>query len=1371
MRPRRRIAAIVVGAILLTSGGVSTAFVPLANASQPTTSPQNPNAGGSPASSAISQNAYEGLANLQNLFAEQGANVPGSPADQAENAVENGAVAGLAAERSGSLAEEFGARIGDETFTFFFDFGLDALMKAAFGNPQASGFASLEREISFDFQQTMAQLTAIENSLKNLSGQISSTQAAAANTQCATAMSQASQYVTTIQVASTNLQSILNVPWVKANLTSTGAVQDMNTVGVAIFGGNAGSPKFLSGLNQVQVATSDLATLLTTDANSSAQGLVEACADATAANIAVALNPGQGSPAPLAVGLAESSYFGTMQTIVGYYASFVNIGRGLTTLGSQLAMGVTMVPPPSTISDVTDQCAGASPAASPGVMTCGGILQFNDVIGTSYTNAWQATGAGWAQMTDGYVASALGFNPATGYFANGDVAWVTDIAKANRSTNPLTSLSNPSYQARSNNSLISRPGLQTLSTWGADAPSPTSGSYSPSNPVFVNADGYVQAGLAQPSYGTNPQIQKALSVFTPATSSHWNALLNNNNQANTTNNENCFVNASGDLTSCLNTMTVGDLIGMTGLMNDGQRTFDNMILYTGETGVWSVNPTTTALNFNGAFQGTNGVPYTYNNDVRALSFLDTNIQPNTGFSVVFNDPSADDGVMGVNTIYPFFTGYQASNGVYTQSQTTNTTYSMGFFPVATNNAFVPGRYASAYLCSPGASNWTPMLLSMILGSKSAPYTGQILTNGDSLAIKCGSPGSPAFWGGTPGSMPFTGNTQFYRNPVLSLSQLGTSMAFVSCQSSGAAVACNPSDFLQTPGFLLNATPNYAQQTLQNYSIPAVNGAPTALNPQQQYTWPVIDLNPSTTPCRLTNFSQGSSGNIGIPQACAAMFNMFAAANWGADIGAIDVFLSPNTQTPNGSQVTARTINASGAPITGALAVSFAQVNTTGAAGWTTSTKGASVGQCATNFSTYFPTQNGQRNMLVCSVTIPPGGASFTAALPSGNSASAVARPASVLFSNASGTQVAGSAKTLTNQSAQTLLPPGPVTGLSAAISNGNAVTITWNTPKSSSPVTGYVLNATGPSGQASPQTTIPITQVTATGDSSSVTYPLPSSGLWTISLAAQNASGTGLAGSTIVALGTAKPSAPQNLMLIERTGGGVEFSWTPVLASPSVDNYVIQATSPTGVKAPVISVEQANALLPTPGVTGTWTYAVYAVNALGNGPVSTATINIQGGVPNPVAALVPTVDSAGRMNVTFSGSPGTVPAATSYTLAIFAPDQYGKPLAQQVIPAAGNVNSYTVAGFYEFGRNSPSGSYVVVIMPTNATGNGYITYSPVFLTTAFIKTLDRVAPIDQEVKGAAMDLAGLELKACREGRPDSITYLTGVCVAGVWTRR
>jgi hypothetical protein len=202
-----------------------------------------------------------------------------------------------------------------------------------------------------------------------------------------------------------------------------------------------------------------------------------------------------------------------------------------------------------------------------------------------------------------------------------------------------------------------------------------------------------------------------------------------------------------------------------------------------------------------------------------------------------------------------------------------------------------------------------------------------------------------------------------------------------------------------------------------------------------------------------------------------------------------------------------------------------------------------------------------------------------------------------------------------------------------------------------------------------------------------------------------------------------------------------------------------------------VSVQQANALLPTPSLTGTWTYSVYAVNALGNGPASTATINIQGGVPNPVAGLVASADAIGHVNVTFSGAPGTVPAPTSYTVALYAPGQYATPVAQAAVPSAGSVNSYTINGLYQFGRTSPAGAYVVVAMPTNAFGNGYLTYSPIYLTSSYIRTLDRVTAINQEIVGTALDLQALERKACIEGRADAVTYLTGICLQGTWTRR
>lgn len=112
----------------LLAGGLASALAPAASAARGTAlgavDPNPAAAAGLPAYDTA--NPYEGLDGLADLFAEQGADTPGTPAAQAESAVKNGAEAGLAAERSGDLAEEFGAKIGEEGLNFFFDFGLNS---------------------------------------------------------------------------------------------------------------------------------------------------------------------------------------------------------------------------------------------------------------------------------------------------------------------------------------------------------------------------------------------------------------------------------------------------------------------------------------------------------------------------------------------------------------------------------------------------------------------------------------------------------------------------------------------------------------------------------------------------------------------------------------------------------------------------------------------------------------------------------------------------------------------------------------------------------------------------------------------------------------------------------------------------------------------------------------------------------------------------------------------------------------------------------------------------------------------------------------------------------------------------------------------
>lgn len=1329
---------------------------------------------GSGAAIDANPDGYAGLDGVAGLFEEQSeSSLADTAAEALDDAAEGAEVAGEAAH----VAKEVGEKFANAAFDSLFDFGMDRLLNFLFIDPIEKDLKDLTNEVTADFAQTLSELNSIETGLKGLSQTISTSDANAAKGTCSTLMSTADGYVTTINDAYDNYQEVLTPTWQQNNLTSTGGVQDMNAIGNAVFNGvpGSGSPSFIDGLDDVYQASESLMNLMTSQGGSASSGLVASCGESIASSILTGLNPGTGYPEPLEVGLAETAYFGQLQTIVAYYTGWANVGRALSTSGGKLALGVTMSPAPTTGQAVTSLCYGAQPSGSVNMLSCGGIVQFNDNMNTSYNSAWQATGASWAQATNGLMGTALGYSDSDS-FSNGNVAWVTDIAVANQTNGKtVTSTSNPQYGNVNsnglpmvNNTLISQDGLTALSKQGVGAKNVAT-SNAPAagmSNVFVNANGFQQAGLTSAQVVSQLGLGVKANLLTPATSSHWNALLNNDNALLADNNNDCFVNASGDITSCLSNYSIAQLIGATGLMNAGQNSFDNLIIYTGEAGAWNMNQTETGIS---TPEGD------YNNAVSVLSFLDTNIVPNEGYSVVFNDPSAANGTMTTNTIFPF-----ASQGDYvflgpTVAMANNKPIQGPSFTQipsqGSSNSFGNG----SYLCSVGPSNWSPMLLTYILGSYDNPYSGLPLANGETLSLSCGSAGKPAGWGGSAGTMPFTANSDFYTSPQTVMSFDG--LAAVPCGSPGAQITCDNSGFTAVPGFFLNATQSSNLGGGADWT-----GSLNAFTPDTQYAWPVIDLNPSTTPCKLTNFSQGVNADggigLGVPQMCADLFAEYSAIAWGVDTGDVATFIEPNTNNNGNYQVTINMANNSSNAISGDLSISFTGVRAKGVS-FTTSTKGASVnsGACQAGYSPYFEGNAGAGNMMNCPVTIPAGGAQFIASIPTSSlngKPSVLAQPTAVLFANGPGTQVAGSVKTLTTNSVEPPLPPAPVSALNATATQDNkSVVLSWTVPaalESDYPITSYTVtgNLTGVSKTYTQS--IALSDVTVnSNNTATATVPLPAAGAWTISLAAVNANGAGPADTVQVALGQGVPPAPQNLTVVEQPNSGVELLWTPAVAYPTVDSYIVQPVSPAGKAGQKISVKQANLLLPPPSSTGTWTYKVYAINSMGNSPVSTATINIQGGVPNQVSNLVATVDPFGRLNVTFTGSPDTVPSPSSYTVAVYKPGDYTTPVTQEVLPAAGAVNSYSVAGIYQFGKNSPTGSYVVVVYPTNQLGNGPIAYSPVYVTSGFTKSLGQLADLAQELNGIPVILNDLERAACASGKAKNANYLTGTCSEGKWT--
>ena len=79
---------------------------------------------------------------------------------------------------------------------------------------------------------------------------------------------------------------------------------------------------------------------------------------------------------------------------------------------------------------------------------------------------------------------------------------------------------------------------------------------------------------------------------------------------------------------------------------------------------------------------------------------------------------------------------------------------------------------------------------------------------------------------------------------------------------------------------------------------------------------------------------------------------------------------------------------------------------------------------------------------------------------------------------------------------------------------------------------------------------------------------------FSVSVAATNANGTGLSGTTSVLLGSGPPPVPQNLKARELPNGRVLLSWTPIVASPPLDSYAITATPLLADGAPEIGPAQ-----------------------------------------------------------------------------------------------------------------------------------------------------------------------------------------------------
>lgn len=1246
-----------------------------------------------------------------------------------------------------SLSDEITSTLLDDLQDELFGLGFDFLLSLAFPEPNyEQEISQLESSLNAGFAQTNAELTAIQASINTLSQQVTNNVAASSQGSCQTLLSEADGYVTSLQKAYANYVDASSPNWVAANVSGQSGLNVLSIYGQQVFGSGPGAPPFLSGLNSVAVDTANLASLLNSSASGVASGgLIPTCANAVAASLAANSVP-TGSPATL--GTMENDYFTTMQQITGYYTSWVNLGTAMSVQGGVYASMLVSPTPPQNYQQAQGFCAGAvfSPPTNPPVMlTCSGVRSFAAGIDDEVDQAWASTGASWGQATAGVVQTALRADPATGYFAGGQTPWLANLA---------------SYGQTKAGSSNSRPALTGNVTVPANDPRAVN---------LTNASTTSQTGLQQPSWG-------GLS-FLPATSAQWDALLGLESSPNFYPNamvsssfNDCLPNSDNEVVSCVDPAgQVFNRIAATGMRNGASGVGPGLILYTGETTDW--NPAQSSWPAAMAYYQNAGFPQNVPS-AQVASYLDTSALMVAGRSAVINNPDPEDGDLTVADMYPFASN---TNGIGTIDQTAVTSIFALTQSATSGTVESTGVQCAQSEYPDGVTGQT---LLQFLGDSSTQFavgggtsiTNALVGNGSSTTLYCRNNGwePPNGTSGVP--VLATPDDSFYSEPQLYVAYApngGFDMGMWVCSDvtlqSGQVIRGNPCP--DNPWQI--TAPGGGDQP--GWMVSAGTGA--SVSPDVAYGWPVV--NTASAACKPSSVTQGSQGNVGAPSVCANYLDPFLTAFFGVDFGPLSATVAPTTGTAGNASVTIAVSNLGVSAQTANLGVLMGGSKSSNAV---TPRSGAKV--------TYATSASGPGTTLRCKVT---KGALACPSVQFAPGTTVVTIPVTgqrgtvdVLLDGISGPVQSGVYATAVGSvgpgpTAQTL-PPAAVTGVQAVAPNSNEVTVSWLVPLSTSPITSYQISYREPNG-GSGSLTVPVAQVQlsqpttgAGAQVASFTTDLPDAGFWTVSVAATNANGTGLSGTTSVLLGSGPPPVPQNLKARELPNGRVLLSWTPIVASPPLDSYAITATSPSGqvssFNVTALSTYETQPLT----TTGVWTFSVSAKNASGTSSAASVRINVVGSVPGMVQALSASVSGSGTLDTSWLSPLESVPPPSTYSVTLYAPTSRGSaPVAALTVPSTGLTSMVSVPGLYQLGRNSPTGAWTVVVQATNATGPGAAAMSTLYVTPALVSGLSREVSFVQALEAVPRELHEVERATC-EARVVLGPFSTGTCRNGVFTR-
>jgi len=858
--------------------------------------------------------------------------------------------------------------------------------------------------------------------------------------------------------------------------------------------------------------------------------------------------------------------------------------------------------------------------------------------------------------------------------------------------------------------------------------SPSTGSASgPASSVVVS-------GVIQPQTTTWMGLN-----FTPAQAPAWDRLLQVVNTppypgASSSAPTACAANANGTLTSCAAAQTVGAAMNSAGLLVNGQPP-SNLILYTGQTSTW--NPLNSALISDArlfdyipgeGYVGLQPPIISSAPSYTVQAFLDTSMVPVQGASVVIGNPLTSVSTLTPASIYPYYSA-PGSNSSWTA------TLSPTLASPATGTVLASCPSASNQNNPyPGAA---PLTLGAILGL-AAGTQGTLGSQLNSLtsgactsAPASASPSGGVVVGGS--GLPLVRNSAFY-----------------------APITAAGTNFSQNGE-------SFATLAWNSTSLPGFIGA----NPQQQYVWPVA--NPATPGCSLTSFSEGLAGQSNTTQTCLGLWQEWSAVYNAQTTGPVTL-IAPSVQgTIQASGQNSSTVvlsNTSSSVQSATLTVATAsggvqpQSLVTPLAG-----SGVSVSNCTSQpqMASIVNAASPGSTIVTCSISIPSGLSAVSVPVTYGSTTSGT------IVAAVSGTGIASSVTFAASEVpgfAQD--PPAPVTDLTVSGSSATSVTLSWLTPASTPPLTGYQLVTTQPNGTVS-TSTIPIASVTVAGNTSSAVVTLPSTqaGFWVFNLAGTNAGGNGLSGTVTSYLGSGPPPAPVNLTAEENPDSTVTLTWTPITAVPPVSGYTIVPVDPAGVPRNSVTVLVPSYTTGALGMLGTWTFNVTATNTAGTSPAATVTVPLLGSAPSAPVGLAITANSSGQVSAGWGAPTSSIPVPNSYVLRAY--DSTGRLVRSLTIASSGLISTFNVPDFFSLGTNSPTGSWTFTVSARNATGAGQTARSILQVTPGLISAISKTQTLDSDLAEVPTMLSDLDAFECRSGF--SVVSTFGSCSKRVWTPR